>query len=79
MARNEDVPALWRSLVEIQLRYRHDHGCLDRWYTAQGARSFESHVRLVGEDGKPLERPAAVTRSAGLWAGYEFGEPAVGE
>jgi len=31
-----------------------------------GARSFESHVRLVGEDGKPLERPAAVTRSAGL-------------
>ena len=36
-------------------------------------------TRLVGEDGKPLERPAAVTRSAGLWAGYEFGEPAVGE
>jgi hypothetical protein len=70
---------LWRSLVEIQLRYRHDHSCLDRSYTAQGARSFESHVRLVGEDGKPLERPAAVTRSSGLWAGYEFDERAGGE
>lgn len=53
---NVDAPPLWRSLVEIQLRYRHDHGCLDRSYAAQGARSFESHLRLVGEDGEPLER-----------------------
>ena len=53
---NEDAPQLWRSLAEIQLRYRHDHGCLDRSYTAQGARSFESHLRLVSDDGQPLER-----------------------
>ena len=56
---NEDAPPLWRSLVEIQLRYRHDHGCLDRSYTAQGARSFESHVRLVGEDGEPTREVLA--------------------
>ncbi len=43
---SEDAPPLWRSLVEIQLHYRHDYGLMDRSYTSQGARSFESHLRL---------------------------------
>jgi hypothetical protein len=60
VAWNEDAPPLWKTLAEIQLRYRHDHGCMDRSYTAQGARSFESHLRLVGEDGEPLEQPLLV-------------------
>jgi hypothetical protein len=62
---NEDAPPLWRSLVEIQLRYRHDYGLMDRSYTSQGARSFESHLRLVGEDGGLLPEGLAGFPGAG--------------
>jgi hypothetical protein len=42
------------------LGYRHDYGLVDSSYTSGAAQSFEKSLRLLDDDGVPLERPLLV-------------------
>lgn len=55
-----EAPPLWVQLADLQQSYRRAHRCLDRSYTSGMAQSFEKGLRLLDDEGEPLERGLVV-------------------
>jgi hypothetical protein len=52
---NNEAPVLWVMLADLQVRYRGSHWTLDRSWTANAAREFQSSLERLDEDAQPLE------------------------